>query len=204
MPFTLEIEPPPDDVRDARGGAGRGSRPARGSWTKPVALLDAAGRSARPAGSRARARSRHPAARARERRPRTRGRRGALRADMRSVAAPPRRGRRRASGRRGVRPRRGRARGPAGTRHGSPRRTRRFAMASRPPGRSGWLEWAAERSRLMNRSRQLALLVLAAVVASGPGRRAGGEASGEGGGEETARVLHRAEERRDGHESRCT
>ena len=43
MPFTLEIEPPPDDVRARAEGLAREVGLPETLWTKPVAELDAAG-----------------------------------------------------------------------------------------------------------------------------------------------------------------
>jgi predicted ABC-type transport system involved in lysophospholipase L1 biosynthesis ATPase subunit len=43
MPFTLEIEPPPDDVRERAEGLAREVGLPQDSWTRPVAELDAAG-----------------------------------------------------------------------------------------------------------------------------------------------------------------
>ena len=43
MPFTLEIEPPPPDVRARSEGLAREVGLAEGSWDLPVAQLDAAG-----------------------------------------------------------------------------------------------------------------------------------------------------------------
>jgi predicted ABC-type transport system involved in lysophospholipase L1 biosynthesis ATPase subunit len=43
MPFTLEIEPPPDDVRARAEALAREVGLPEVSWTKPVAELDAAG-----------------------------------------------------------------------------------------------------------------------------------------------------------------
>jgi len=43
MPFTLEIEPPPADVRARAEGLAREVGLAEGSWELPVAQLDAAG-----------------------------------------------------------------------------------------------------------------------------------------------------------------
>jgi predicted ABC-type transport system involved in lysophospholipase L1 biosynthesis ATPase subunit len=43
MPFTLQIEPPPDDVRARAEGIAREVGLAQGSWERPVAELDAAG-----------------------------------------------------------------------------------------------------------------------------------------------------------------
>jgi ABC-type transporter Mla maintaining outer membrane lipid asymmetry ATPase subunit MlaF len=43
MPFTLEIEPPPDDVRARAEAIAREVGLAEASWTSPVAQLDAAG-----------------------------------------------------------------------------------------------------------------------------------------------------------------
>ena len=44
MPFTLEIEPPPDDVRMRAAALAAEVGLPEETWTKPVALLDAAGR----------------------------------------------------------------------------------------------------------------------------------------------------------------
>jgi predicted ABC-type transport system involved in lysophospholipase L1 biosynthesis ATPase subunit len=43
MPFTLEIEPPPDAVRARAEGLARDVGLPESSWTQPVAALDAAG-----------------------------------------------------------------------------------------------------------------------------------------------------------------
>ena len=44
MPFTLEIEPPPDDVRGRAEALAREAGLAEAAWTKPVGELDASGR----------------------------------------------------------------------------------------------------------------------------------------------------------------
>jgi len=43
MPFTLEIEPPPDEVRARAEGLAREVGLPEASWTRPVGELDAAG-----------------------------------------------------------------------------------------------------------------------------------------------------------------
>jgi predicted ABC-type transport system involved in lysophospholipase L1 biosynthesis ATPase subunit len=43
MPFTLEIEPPPDQVRERAEGLAREVGLAEACWARPVAQLDAAG-----------------------------------------------------------------------------------------------------------------------------------------------------------------
>ena len=43
MPFTLEIEPPPEDVRARAEALAREVGLAEASWDTPVAQLDAAG-----------------------------------------------------------------------------------------------------------------------------------------------------------------
>ncbi len=68
IPFTLEIEPPPDDVRERAAALAREVGLEEHDWSRPVADLDAAGRLRLRAGTGPGPRSRCAAARARERR----------------------------------------------------------------------------------------------------------------------------------------